>query len=89
MTKTKTFEPYQAYVSEETLTKWNSIISVWNVPKSPPEGARVVGEIKEPIEVTVVDEQQEKSGLKRKLSKIRYGKEREGWVLSDALTAKT
>ena len=89
MSNVKAFELYKAYVSEEILNKWNNIVSVWNVPKNPPDGGRVVDEIKEPVEVTALDEQQEQSGLKRKLTKITYGKEQEGWVLSDALTAKT
>jgi len=51
--KVETFEPYQTSVSEETLSKWNGIVRVWSEPKSAVEGAEVVDEIKEPVEVTV------------------------------------
>ena len=88
MNKVEKFEPYQASVSKETLIQWNGIVSVWNTPKSPLEGAKVVDEIRKPVEVTVVEEQQETYGLKRKQAKIEYGEGREGWVLSDALTVK-
>jgi len=47
-----------------------------------------VDEIKEPVEISVVEEQREAYGLKRKLAKIEYGKGREGWVLSDAFTVR-
>jgi len=84
--KVENFEPYQASISKQTLIEWNGIVSVWNSPKSPLEGAKVVDEIREPAEVMVVEEQQETYGLKRKRAKIKYGEGREGWVLSDALT---
>ena len=88
MNKTEKVEPYQAYVSEETLSKWSGIVSVWSAPKSPVEGAKVIDEIKEPVEVTVVDEQGDVWGSKARLAKIKYGEGREGWVLLDALTVK-
>jgi len=84
MNDLKKFQPYQAFVSQETLWTWN-LVSVWNSPKSPSEGAKVIDEIRQPIEVTVVEEQQETYGLKRKLAKIAYAG-KEGWVPSEALT---
>lgn len=88
MNESERFEPYQAYISEETLNKWNKIVTVWSQPTSPIEGARVVDEIKQPLEVTVVEEQLETYGLRRKRAKIRYDEGREGWVLAEALTVK-
>jgi uncharacterized protein YgiM (DUF1202 family) len=52
------------------------------------EGAEVVDEIKEPVEVTVVEEQKDMYGSKSQRAKITYGEGREGWVLSDALTVR-
>jgi len=86
MNKTGKVEAYQASVSEEILKKWNGVVRVWNEPKSAVEGATVVDEIKEPVEVTVVEEQKDMYGSKAQRAKINYGKGREGWVLFDALT---
>jgi len=83
--KTEKVEPYQASVSEEILSKWNGIVRVWSEPQSAVEGATVVDEIKEPVEVTVVEEQKDSYGHKAQRAKIKYGEGREGWVLSDAL----
>jgi len=86
--KVEKIEPYQASVSEETLSKWSGIVRVWSEPKSAVEGAEVVDEIKEPVEVTVVEEQKDMYGSKAQRAKITYAEGREGWVLSDALTAR-
>jgi len=86
--KVEKFEPYQASVSKEILSKWNGIVRVWSEPKSAVEGAEVIDEIKEPVEVTVVEEQKDMYGSKAQRAKIKYGEGREGWVLSDALTVR-
>lgn len=88
MNKTEKIEPYQAYVSEEIISKWSGIVRVWSEPKSAVEGATVVDEIKEPVEVTVVEEQKDTYGHKAQRAKIKYGEGREGWVLSDALAVR-
>ena len=88
MNKVEKFEPYQASVSKEILSKWNGIVRVWSEPKSAVEGAEVIDEIKEPVEVTVVEEQKDMYGSKAQRAKIKYGEGREGWVLSDALTVR-
>ena len=88
MNKVEEVEPYQASVSEETLSKWSGIVRVWSEPKSAVEGAEVIDEIKEPVEVTVVEEQKDMYGSKAQRARIRYGEGREGWVLSDALTVR-
>ena len=88
MNKAEEVEPYQASVSKEILSKWNGIVRVWSEPKSAVEGAEVIDEIKEPVEVTVVEEQKDMYGSKAQRAKIKYGEGREGWVLSDALTVR-
>lgn len=86
MTKIKSFKTYDASVSQDTLQKWKDIVSVWSKPKGPREGGTVIDEIKEPMNVTVLDEQSVVWGSEKRLSKIKYGDGHEGWVLSEALT---
>jgi predicted transcriptional regulator len=88
MSKTEKFEPYQASVSEEILSKWNGTVRVWSEPKSAVEGATVVDEIREPVEVTVVEEQKDMYGSKVQRAKIKYSEGREGWVLADAIVSR-
>lgn len=78
-------EPYTAMVSEEILGKWNGIIRVWSEPMSAVEGSQVVDEIKEPLEVTVFEEQKDIYGSLSQRARIRYGDSKEGWVLWDVL----
>jgi len=88
MSKIEKVEPYKATVSEETLTKWNGIVRVWSDPKSAVEGAEVVDEIREPVEVTVLEEQRYMPGSQAQRARILYGEGREGWVLCNALITK-
>ena len=88
MNKVEEVEPYQASVSKEILSKWSGVVRVWSEPKSAVEGAEVVDEIKEPVEVTVVEEQKDMYGSKAQRAKITYSDGREGWVLSDALVIR-
>jgi len=81
-------EPYRASISPEILNKWNGIVRVWSEPKSAVEGAEVVDEIREPIEVTVVEEQKDMYGSRAQRARIRYGEGSEGWVLYEALVSK-
>jgi len=88
MNKIEKVEPYKAWVSKEILSRWNDVVRVWSKPKSAVEGAEVVDEIKQPTEVTVVEEQKDMYGSKAQRARITYGEGREGWVLSDALAVK-
>jgi len=88
MSKIEKVEPYKAAVSEEILTKWNGIVRVWSDPKSAVEGAEVVDEISEPVEVTVLEEQRYMPSSQAQRARIRYGEGREGWVLCNALVLK-
>ena len=88
MAKIEKVEPYQALVSHETIDKWNGVIRVWSEPKSAVEGAEVVDEIREPVEVTVVEEQKEMFSAQPQRAKIEYAGGRGGWVLYYALALK-
>lgn len=85
MNKIEKVEPYKAMVSEEILGKWNGIVRVWSEPMSAVEGSQVVDEIKEPLEVTVIEEQKDIYGSLSQRARIRYGDNKEGWVLWDVL----
>lgn len=78
-------KPYQASISQETLSQWNGVVRVWNEPKSLVEGAEVIDEIREPVKVTVVEEQKGILGSNAQRAKIIYGSNKEGWVFFDVL----
>ena len=81
-------QPYRASVSRETLSEWNGVVRVWNEPKSVIEGAEVIDEIKESIDVMVVEEQKGIFGSKPQKAKIIYGTGKEGWVFFAALDVR-
>jgi hypothetical protein len=81
-------QPYKASVSRETLSEWNGVVRVWNEPKSVIEGAEVIDEIKESIDVMVVEEQKGTFGSKPQKAKIIYETGKEGWVFFDALDVR-
>ncbi len=78
-------EPYKSRISEEALSKWDGVVRVWSEPKSIIDGAEVVDELRQPLEVTVVVEQKDVYGSLTQRVKIQYDNGREGWVLYDAL----
>ncbi|MFQ5872587.1 MAG: hypothetical protein ACE5JL_02135 [Dehalococcoidia bacterium] len=88
MEKMEKVEAYKATINEEVLGKWNGVVRVWSEPKSAVEGSQVLDEIKEPIEVTVVEEQKDIYGSLAQRARIQYGDGHEGWVLYDALVVK-
>ena len=88
MNKVERVEPYKAMVNPDILKRWNGVVRVWSEPKSAVEGAEVVGELTESIEVTVVEEQKDIYGSRPQRARIRYGDRREGWVLYQALVVK-
>lgn len=85
MNNIKVVEPYKAMISKDVIKKWNGAVRVWSEPRSAVEGAKMVDEIKEPVEVTVVEEQKDMYGSLNQRAKIRYGDGKEGWVLWDAI----
>jgi hypothetical protein len=85
MAKIEKVEPYRAQVSQEIISRWNGVVRVWSEPKSAVEGSEVVDQIREPTEVTVVEEQREMFSSQPQRARVQYGECREGWVLYDAL----
>src|SRR3972149_6537861 len=79
----KVEQPYKAQISKETLERWGEI-RVWDQPMSAVEGAQVKDSIKEVIGVTVVEEQKGLFGTIQRV-KVRYAKDKEGWVLWEAV----
>jgi hypothetical protein len=73
---------YRAVINKDTLEKWHGI-RVWDKPQSAVDGAEVVDQITEPLEVKVVEEQNWNGSIQR--FKIAYGS-KQGWVLADAIT---
>ncbi|MFH1087349.1 MAG: hypothetical protein V1737_02030 [Chloroflexota bacterium] len=88
MAQAAKFKPYKATVSEETLERWSGVVRVWNEPKSAVDGGEVVDQIKEPIAVTVVEEQLDMYGSKPQRARIEYGQDKQGWVIYEALVKK-
>ena len=88
MAKIEKVEPYRALVSQETITRWNGVARVWSDPKSAVEGSEVVDQLREPTEVTVMEEQRELFSSQPQRARVQYGEGREGWVLYEALVLK-
>jgi hypothetical protein len=64
---------YRAAVTKDILVKWNGLIRVWDKPQSAVEGAEVVDKITEPLQVKVVDAQNDMWGATLQRVKIAYG----------------
>ena len=77
-------ESYKASVTKETIDGLGGVVRVWDRPASIVEGAQVVDTIAEPIEVTVVEEEQGMHHWPQR-AKVTYGEGKEGWVLYNAL----
>jgi hypothetical protein len=88
MNQIESVNPYKASIGKDIISKWNGVIRVWSEPQSIVEGARVVDEIRQPVEVTVVEEQKDMYGSLSQRARINYGEGKEGWVLYDALVIK-
>ena len=88
MNRIESVKPYRASISKEVIGKWNGVVRVWSAPKSVVEGAEVVDEIRQPVEVTVTEEQKDMYGSLSQRARITYGEGKEGWVLYEALVVK-
>ena len=85
MSSIEQVEPYKSRISEGALSKWDGVVRVWSEPKSIVDGAEVVDELKEPLDVTVIEEQKDVYGSLTQRARIKYGNGCEGWVIYDAL----
>ena len=76
---------YKVIITEQMLYKCGGEIRVWDTPRSLADGAELLDVLTEPIEAIAIEEQLECYGAGLQRIKIRYGDEREGWVLDEAV----
>ena len=81
MFKTRTVDPYRVAISRTVLNKWNSEVRVWDTPQSAIEGAVVLDKITKPTKATVIEEQMDMYGSLPQRARIRYSRNKEGWVI--------
>ena len=87
MEKSTSVEPYKASITEEAIKRYGSV-RIWDQPKSAVEGAQVVKEVTEPLQVTVIEEQKDMFGSVTQRAKVKFDRNKEGWVLYTMLTKK-
>ena len=85
MFKTRTVDPYPVAITKSILNKWQGEIRVWDIPSSAIEGAVVLDKIVRPVRATVLEEQLDIYGAIPQRARIRYGRNKEGWVIYDML----
>ena len=85
MEKSTKVERYKMSITEETIKKYG-YVRIWDRPQSAVEGAQIVKEVTEPTEVTVIDEQKDMYGSTVQRAKVRFDRNKEGWVIYSMLT---
>jgi len=81
MFKTRQVEPYPAAITAERLALWQGVVRVWDSPMSAIEGAKVIDLITAPVKAMVLEEHLDIYGSLPERARIRYGDEKEGWVV--------
>jgi hypothetical protein len=76
---------YRVVITEQTLYKAGGEIRVWDTPRCFADGAELIDVLTKCIEAIVIEEQIECYGTGLQRVRIRYGGDREGWVLDDAV----
>jgi len=87
MEKFATVKPYKASITEETIKRYGSV-RIWDKPQSAAEGAQAVKEVTEPLQVTVIEEQKDMFGSVTQRAKVKFDRNKEGWVIYAMLTKK-
>lgn len=86
MFKTRTVDPpYEARITQKLLNKWQGEVRIWDGPKSAIEGAKVLDKITRPTKAQVVEEQLDMFGSIPQRARIKYGRNKEGWVIYDMI----
>ena len=85
MFKTRTVDPYPVSITKTLLNKWQGEIRVWDTPQSAIEGAVVLDKLTSPTKVTVLEEQMDMFGSLPQRARIRYGRNKEGWIVYDMI----
>ncbi len=85
MFKTRAVDPYPVSITKTLLNKWQGEIRVWDTPQSAIEGAVVLDKLTSPTKVTVLEEQMDMFGSLPQRARIRYGRNKEGWIVYDMI----
>ena len=85
MFKTQTVDPYPVRITKTLLKKWQGEIRVWDSPQSAIEGAKVLDIIVKPTQARVLEEQVDMFGSIPQRARIRYSRNKEGWVIYDMI----
>ena len=85
MFKTQTVDPYPVRITKTLLKKWQGEIRVWDSPQSAIEGAKVLDIIVKPTQARVLEEQLDMFGSIPQRARIRYSRNKEGWVIYDMI----
>ena len=85
MFKTQTVHPYPVRITKTLLKKWQGEIRVWDSPQSAIEGAKVLDIIVKPTQARVLEEQLDMFGSIPQRARIRYSRNKEGWVIYDMI----
>ena len=76
---------YKAVITQEILDRYGGVVRVWDNPRSAIDGGQVVDKITQPTEVLVFEEEKDIYGSLAQRAKVRYGENKEGWVLYQML----
>ncbi|MCH8346409.1 MAG: hypothetical protein IIC87_05710 [Chloroflexi bacterium] len=85
MFKTQTVDPYPVRITKTLLKKWQGEIRVWDSPQSAIEGGKVLDIIVKPTQARVLEEQLDMFGSIPQRARIRYSRNKEGWVIYDMI----
>ena len=86
MEKIEQVQEYKAMITQEILERYDSVVRVWDSPRSAIDGGQVVDKITQPTEVVVSEEEKDIYGSLPQRVKVRYGDDKTGWVLYQMIT---
>jgi hypothetical protein len=81
MEKIEPVQEYAATITQDILERYDSVVRVWDTPRSAIDGGQVRDKISQPTEVVVIEEEKDLYGSLPQRAKVRYGDGKEGWVL--------
>jgi hypothetical protein len=86
MEKIEHVQEYAAMITQETLDRYDGVVRIWDAPRSAIDGGQVADKITQPTEVVVSEEEKDMYGSLPQRAKVRYGGDKEGWVLYQMIT---
>jgi hypothetical protein len=81
MEKIEQVQEYTAMITQEILDRYDGVVRVWDTPRSAIDGGQVVDKISQPTAIVVSEEEKDLYGSLPQRAKVRYGDDKEGWVL--------